>query len=109
MQTVFAKSLSVILSLLVVLPRLPSALTLALLQSFNDHSAQSARVEAMRNGQIEQVDEQSFSAFDLSDESVPYNEVRAIATHNSYKKAMPQGLYDFSKSFGGAEVQKHYV
>lgn len=106
MQAAVIKTLSIILSMLVILPRLPSALTLALLRSYNDSAAQSARVGAMRNGRIDQADEQRFATFDLTDETVRYNEVRTIATHNSYKKAMPQGLYDFSKIIWGEQKFK---
>ncbi|MCK7488445.1 MAG: Ca2+-dependent phosphoinositide-specific phospholipase C [Bacillus subtilis] len=38
------------------------------------------------NGLYEPIDEQSFVAFDMSDTTLRLNEIRMIASHNSYKK-----------------------
>lgn len=101
MNTEFVKIFSLILSIVAALPQLPGALKDYVRSVSSQTVVQAERLEAMRNGEITLVDEQRFASFNLSDTSVKLNEIRTLHTHNSYKRALPESLYELSaKVFG---------
>ncbi len=101
MNTEVVKIISLILSIVAALPQLPGALNDYVRSISSQTALQAQRLEAMQNGEITIVDEQGFANFDLSDTSVKLNEIRTLHTHNSYKRALPESLYQLSaKVFG---------
>ncbi len=69
---------------------------------------QKARVEAMRGGDVPICNEQKFASFDLENNNLKLNEVRVLATHNSYKKDTYPVVYDTLTGFLGENGCKKY-
>lgn len=104
MQTSFIKTLSLIFTVLTALPQVPKALCDYVRSVSTQSLIQYERLDAMRNGVISVVDEQSFANFDLNNTTIKYNEIRALTTHNSYKKSVPVSLYTLSSKVFGPET-----
>jgi len=106
MQASIIKTLSLIFSIIMALPQVPKALSDYVRSAVTQNTVQFERLEAMRNGDVPVVDEQSFASFDLNDSTLKYNEVRMLTTHNSYKKALPESLYNLSSAVFGPDQYK---
>ncbi|HZK38810.1 MAG TPA: Ca2+-dependent phosphoinositide-specific phospholipase C [Clostridia bacterium] len=106
MQTSFLKVLSLIFSIIMVLPQVPRALVDHVQNTIGQTATQFERLEGMRNEEISIVNEQGFANFDLSDTTVKYNEIRTLTTHNSYKKALSESFYSVSSQVFGPEKFK---
>lgn len=106
MPSSFMKVLSIIISIIAVLPQVPGAFSDYIKSAASQNTIQAQRLEAMRSGKVTVVDEQSFANFDLNDNSVKYNEVRMLTTHNSYKKSVPVSLYALSSKVFGPKTLK---
>ena len=106
MQTGFTKTLSLIFTVILALPMFPKALFDYAVSAGSQNIVQYERLQAMRKGEITVVDEQSFASFDLACTTVKYNEVRTLTTHNSYKKALPESLYNISTRVFGPDKFK---
>ena len=106
MQASFIKTLSLIFSIVMALPQVPKALADYVQSAGSQVAVQFERLKAMRSGEITVADEQRFASFDLDDTAVKYNDVRMLTTHNSYKKALPESLYNLSKVVYGPDKFK---
>ncbi|MEI6577978.1 MAG: Ca2+-dependent phosphoinositide-specific phospholipase C [Eubacteriales bacterium] len=106
MPTNLTKAISFIVSIILAVSQFPAIANRYVKNSMENKAAQTERLEAMKNGEISVVDEQSFASFDLNDPTIKYNKVRTIMTHNSYKRAMDNDVYKLSIRFFDEEKFK---
>lgn len=70
----------------------------------SDLEEQRERIAALRRSPGAPVDEQTFADFDLDAVNPKINRIRTLITHNSYKKKVPDEVYNFFKFFAGEKA-----
>ena len=108
MQTLL-RVLSIIIGVIMAATQVRTAIDEAFARDANQYAEQVTRLEAMRNGEVVTVDEQRFAGFDIDDPRIQFNEVRLLASHNSYKKTLPDNIYQLSVPIFGADRFKEFL